>query len=65
MDFRSQGQGFEPCEIADPTLDENLDRPFGRGVFLMRTYMNEVSYNSAGNSVTLVRRRGGPRADSK
>lgn len=52
-----QGPGFDPADVPDPTLDENLEKPFGRGVMLMRTYMSEVSYNASGNCVVMVKRR--------
>jgi serine/threonine-protein kinase RsbW len=49
-----QGPGFDPNAVPDPTRPENLTRPCGRGVFLMRKLMDEVSYNDLGNQVTLV-----------
>ncbi len=53
-----QGEGFDPDAIPDPTTPENLTRPGGRGLFLMRKLMDEVRYNERGNSVTLVLRLG-------
>jgi len=53
-----EGAGFNPNAVPDPTLDENLERPHGRGVMLMNAYMTDVSYNEAGNCVTLVKQRG-------
>ena len=53
---RDQGAGFDPTSIPDPTLPENRSRPCGRGVFLMRELLDEVSYNDQGNEVTLVLR---------
>lgn len=52
-----EGAGFNPAGVPDPTLDENLEKPFGRGVMLMNTYMNHVSYSPKGNTVTMVRNR--------
>ena len=51
------GCGFEPDELPDPTAEENLHRPHGRGVMLMRAYMTEVRFNEAGNVVTLTKKR--------
>lgn len=51
------GPGFNPAAVPDPTLDENLERPHGRGVMLMRAYMTDVSFNPKGNCVTLVKKR--------
>ena len=52
-----QGPGFRPGDVPDPTLDENLDKPTGRGLMLMRAYMASISYNARGNRVTLVYQR--------
>ncbi|MBM4184689.1 MAG: ATP-binding protein [Gemmatimonadetes bacterium] len=49
-----QGNGFDPASVPDPTTPENLMRPCGRGLFLMRKLMDEVKYNDLGNQVTLV-----------
>lgn len=54
--IRDQGAGFDPTTIPDPTCPENLTRPCGRGLFLMRQLLDEVSYNDRGNEVTLVLR---------
>ncbi len=52
-----EGSGFDPDGLPDPTSDEHLNQPHGRGVMLMRVYMSEVRYNQRGNCVTLVRER--------
>ena len=49
------GPGFDPSEVPDPTAVENLERPCGRGLMLMRHYMSEVAYNPRGNGVTMSR----------
>ena len=51
-----QGCGFDPFSIPDPTCPENLMKPSGRGLFLMRQLLDEVLYNDQGNQVTLVLR---------
>ncbi len=48
------GPGFNPESVPDPTTDERLDLPTGRGILIMRAFMTEVSYNERGNTVTLV-----------
>ena len=48
-----EGQGFDPSAVPDPTADENLELPHGRGLVLMRAYMDEVSFNAKGNRVTM------------
>jgi CheY-like chemotaxis protein len=55
--IRDEGPGFDPARLPDPTDPENLDRPCGRGVMLMRAFMDEISYNQFGNEVTMRRKR--------
>jgi serine/threonine-protein kinase RsbW len=52
-----QGHGFDPGKVADPRLEENLYQPRGRGLLLMKAYMDVVQYNPQGNSVHMVRFR--------
>ena len=52
-----EGAGFDPSGVPDPTADENLEKPSGRGIMLMRAYMDEVSYNDRGNEVRMTKRR--------
>lgn len=54
--IRDEGGGFDSSDLPDPRDPANLDRPCGRGVMLMRTFMDEVLYNDAGNEVTLIKR---------
>ncbi|WP_221305256.1 ATP-binding protein [Longimicrobium terrae] len=60
VQVHDQGPGFDPDRVPDPTLPENLDLGGGRGIFLIRTLMDEVRYNDAGNCVSLVLRRHEP-----
>lgn len=48
-----EGTGFDPSDVPDPTAIENLERPCGRGLMLMRHYMSKVTYSGRGNSVTM------------
>ena len=52
-----EGPGFRPEKLPDPTADENLERPHGRGVMLMKAYMTGVCFNKRGNVVTLTKDR--------
>jgi serine/threonine-protein kinase RsbW len=54
-----EGQGFNPEAVPDPTQAENLESPTGRGIMLMRAYMNEVEYNEKGNTVHMIKRTKG------
>ena len=55
--IRDEGAGFDPATLPDPTDPANLTRPSGRGILLMRAFMDEVVYNAAGNSVALIKNR--------
>lgn len=55
--IRDEGTGFDPCSLPDPTDPVNLEKASGRGLLLMRTFMDEVRYNDRGNAVILTKRR--------
>jgi len=57
IQIEDQGTGFTPSDLPDPTAEENLGRPHGRGVMLMRAYMTEVDFNERGNRVILIKAR--------
>jgi CheY-like chemotaxis protein/anti-sigma regulatory factor (Ser/Thr protein kinase) len=54
--IRDEGPGFDPHSQPDPRDPANLERPCGRGMLLMRTFMDVVEYNPTGNQVTLIKR---------
>lgn len=54
---QDRGPGFNPDKLPDPTAIENISKPSGRGVMLMRAYMTEVRFNPPGNRVRLIYRR--------
>ncbi len=62
---RDEGPGFKPNDVPDPTDPANLERESGRGLLLMRSFMDDVQYNDAGNEVTLVKRRDHDRNGTK
>lgn len=55
---RDGGSGFDPSIVPDPTDATNLERLSGRGLLLIRTFMDEVRHNQCGNEVTMVKRCG-------
>jgi anti-sigma regulatory factor (Ser/Thr protein kinase) len=55
--LRDQGPGFDPGALPDPTDPDNMDRVGGRGLLLIRTFMDHVEFNETGNQITLVKRR--------
>jgi len=50
-----EGAGFNPSDVPDPTVDENLEKPCGRGIMLMRAYMDEVRFSNKGTRVHMVK----------
>jgi serine/threonine-protein kinase RsbW len=52
-----EGPGFNAAGLEDPTAEQNLLKESGRGVMLIRSFMDEVNYNDAGNRVRLVKYR--------
>ena len=57
ISIRDEGEGFDPSDVPDPTDDDNLEKPGGRGIMLMRAFMTEVTYSEGGNEVILVKQR--------
>lgn len=55
--IRDEGPGFNPADLPDPTDPANIERPCGRGLLLMQTFMDDVKFNSIGNEVTMIKRR--------
>ncbi len=53
--IRDEGPGFDPSSLPDPRDPANLDRPSGRGVLLIRLFMDEVLFNERGNEITMVK----------
>ncbi|MDR3747600.1 MAG: ATP-binding protein [Acidobacteriota bacterium] len=53
-----EGNGFVPEEVPNPLAPENLLKQSGRGIFLMRTFMDEVRFRkgNSGTEITLIKR---------
>lgn len=56
VEIEDQGPGFRLEDVPDPTEEENLERPCGRGIMLMKSFMTRIEYNSTGNKVLLEKR---------
>jgi len=54
--IRDEGEGFDPDLVPDPRDPCNLQRCTGRGLLLIRTFMDEVRFNDVGNQITMVKR---------
>lgn len=55
--IRDEGPGFDPSTLPDPTDPENIGKISGRGLLLIRTFMDDVHFNDTGNEITMVKRR--------
>ena len=53
-----QGKGLNPADVPDPLAPENLMKQSGRGIFLMRAFMDEVRFRKLdpGTEITLMKR---------
>jgi anti-sigma regulatory factor (Ser/Thr protein kinase) len=54
---RDEGNGFDPSTLPDPLDPANLEKASGRGLLLVRTFMDEVQHSERGNEVRMVKRR--------
>ena len=52
--IKDEGEGFDPGNIPDPTEPENLLKDSGRGIYLMRVYMDDLKYNRTPSGMELV-----------
>jgi serine/threonine-protein kinase RsbW len=60
ISVHDQGPGFNPEEVPDPTVTENIMKTSGRGIFFMRTFMDEVDWlirPEGGTTVRMLKRR--------
>lgn len=57
IQISDEGAGFDPSTIADPRLVENLNRVSGRGLLLIRSFMDQVVHNAVGNQITMTKLR--------
>lgn len=52
---RDQGRGFDPETVPDPTAPENLRRETGRGIFLIRKFMDQVDFAKGGCEIRMIK----------
>jgi serine/threonine-protein kinase RsbW len=55
VEVRDQGKGFDLTEVPDPLAPENLLKAYGRGIFFMRQFMDEVQHSFPPRGGTVVR----------
>ncbi|HYS50532.1 MAG TPA: ATP-binding protein [Burkholderiales bacterium] len=52
------GHGFDSSRVPDPTHPDNLEREYGRGLFVIRHLVDDVAFNEKGNGICLTLRAG-------
>jgi serine/threonine-protein kinase RsbW len=62
---RDQGKGFDSSSLLNPTLRENLLLTHGRGIYLMKTLMDEVSFEEGGAVVMMRKNSNASSADQR
>ena len=55
--IRDEGPGFDPRRLPDPTVPENIGKISGRGLLLIRTFMDDVRFNETGNEIALTKKK--------
>ncbi|MBC7820224.1 MAG: response regulator [Planctomycetaceae bacterium] len=55
--IRDEGNGFDPSQLPDLFSEDSLERTTGRGLTLIRSFMDEVQFNDRGNEILLLKRR--------
>jgi len=51
---RDEGEGFDLSSVRDPRLPENITKSYGRGIFIIRKFVDGLSFNDKGNEITLT-----------
>ena len=57
IEITDEGKGFDHSHVPNPTAPENLEAPCGRGIMLMRSFMNRVEYEESGTRVVMEKDR--------
>jgi serine/threonine-protein kinase RsbW len=59
IQVQDEGSGFDPSHLEDPLAPENLLKPNGRGIFYMKSFMDEIQYSirPGGGTVVTLRKR--------
>ena len=55
--IRDEGPGFDPSILPDPTEPANMEKASGRGLLLIRTFMDHVHHDDGGREITMIKQR--------
>ncbi len=56
LQVEDEGQGFDPSLVPDPTTPERIEEIDGRGIFLIRKLVDDISFNERGNAICMTLR---------
>jgi len=56
IEVEDEGEGFDYSHLPDPTAPDRLELPHGRGIMLIKHYMDDIKFNGKGNRVRLVKK---------
>jgi len=65
ISMTDEGNGFDPGSVPDPRVGQNLYKTEGRGLLLIRSYMDVVRFSERGNCVHMVRYKEKPQVSQK
>jgi serine/threonine-protein kinase RsbW len=54
---QDEGHGFDPAAVRDPTRPENLFRTAGRGIYMIKYFMDEVEYRNRGRELRMRKKK--------
>jgi serine/threonine-protein kinase RsbW len=60
--IEDEGPGFHRGDVPDPLAEENIEKPSGRGILLIESYMTQVSWDQGGRRVRMIKRRADERS---
>ena len=55
IEVEDEGRGFDPGKVPDPTIEENIMKGSGRGVYIVRKFIDKMEFNDKGNKVRLTK----------
>ena len=55
IEVEDEGRGFDPGKMPDPTIEENIMKGSGRGIYIVRKLIDKMEFNDKGNKVRLTK----------
>jgi serine/threonine-protein kinase RsbW len=57
IEVQDEGEGFDATNLPDPLAPENLLKPYGRGIFLIKSFMDNVDFVFEGKGTKLIMKK--------